>query len=258
MSANTAPRVRMERGGRIARVTVGSGERRNALTSAGWAEIEHTFRGLARESGLRGVILDGAHGTFCAGSDMNEWVGASATDVELSFARMEAACIAVEELPVPVVAQVLGAAAGAGCELALACDLRVLADSASIGMPIARLGILISPAFALRLALLAGPATARDLIYTGRMVGAREAEQLGLATICAPDREVASVTEHLIDAMLGQSGAAVRAAKRAVNAVLAGSRAAARNAAQGPPVDYDDFRRGISVFLSRGRAPGTA
>ena len=252
MSIGVTPRVRMERDGRVARVTVGSGQRRNALTSAAWAEIERTFRNLARDTALRGVILDGAHGMFCAGSDMNEWVDANPAEVELSFARMEAACTAVEELPVPVVALVRGAAAGAGCELALACDLRVVAEGASIGMPIARLGILVTPAFALRLAVLAGAATARDLLYTGRMVDAREAEQLGLATVCAPEDEVETITSDLLDAMLGQSSASVRAAKRAVNSVLAGPRAAAKTAAAGPPVDYDDFYRGINVFLTRG------
>jgi len=258
MSIGVTPRVRMERDGLVARVTVGSGQRRNALTSAAWAEIERTFHNLARNTALRGVILDGAHGMFCAGSDMNEWVDANPHEVELSFARMEAACTAVEELPVPVVALVRGAAAGAGCELALACDLRVLAEGASIGMPIARLGILVTPAFALRLAMLTGPATARDLLYTGRMVDASEAEQLGLATACAPEDEVEAVTGHLIDAMLTQSGASVRAAKRAVNSVLAGPRAAAKTAATGPPVDYDDFWRGINVFLTRGGLAGTA
>ncbi|MFN2451877.1 MAG: enoyl-CoA hydratase/isomerase family protein, partial [Candidatus Dormibacteria bacterium] len=122
-----APGVRLERDGRVARVAVGTGARRNALTSAGWAGVERMFRELAGHEQLRAVVLHGAGGTFSAGSDMREWAEADPAGVEESFARMEAACAAIEALPVPVIAQVAGAAAGAGCQLALACDLQVMA-----------------------------------------------------------------------------------------------------------------------------------
>ena len=152
----------------VADVSVGDGQRGNALSSEDWRELEQTFRHLAEDDQLRAVVVRGQGGTFSAGSDMREWVQADRTDVAQSFAAMEAAFTAIEDLPVPVIAEVEGVAAGAGCQLALACDLRVLADTARIGMPIARLGILVSPSFAARLSVLAGPGVARELLYTGR------------------------------------------------------------------------------------------
>jgi enoyl-CoA hydratase len=188
---------------------------------------------------------------FSAGSDMREWVKADLTDVTESFAAMEAAFTAIEELPVPVIAEVEGVAAGAGCQLALACDLRVFAATARIGMPIARLGILVSPAFAARLSVLAGPGAARELLYTGRLVPAAEAVRLGLVTRCVPEAELASATRRLVLSVTRNPATAIRAAKHAVDAALAASRAAAKAQAGGPPVAYDDFQRGISAFLTR-------
>jgi len=239
----------------IADVYVGDGHRGNALSSEDWRELELTFRRLADDDRLRAVVVRGQGGTFSAGSDMREWVQAEQTDVAQSFAAMEAAFTAIEDLPVPVVAEVEGVAAGAGCQLALACDLRVLADTARIGMPIARLGILVSPPFAARLSVLAGPGVARELLYTGRLVSAEEAVRLGLATRSVPADQLASATRRLVLSVVRNPGAAIRAAKNAVDVALAPVRAAAKAQAAGPPVAYDDFQRGIMTFLSRNPAP---
>jgi enoyl-CoA hydratase len=252
MSDLIAPVLRLERDGRVARVVVGSGVRRNALRSGGWAGIELVVRGLAGYDSLRAVVLEGAAGWFCAGSDIREWEGATTEQVELSFARMEAACTAIEELPVPVIAKVRGPSAGAGCQLALACDIRILAAGATIGMPIARLGILVSPAFANRLAVHCGPSVAGELLYTGRMVRAQEAVRLGLANACVPVDELDHSVEVLVGAILRVSDASVRAAKSALAERAAPARSAAR-AMAGPPVDYDDFRRGVDTFVHRRR-----
>jgi enoyl-CoA hydratase len=239
----------------IADVSVGDGRHGNALSSDDWRQLEQTFRRLAGDDELRAVVVRGQGGTFSAGSDMREWVQADRTDVAQSFAAMEAAFTAIEDLPVPVVAEVEGVAAGAGCQLALACDLRVLADTARIGMPIARLGILVSPPFAGRLATLAGPGVARELLYTGRLVSADEAVRLGLATRSVPARELASTTRRLVLSVARHPGPAIRAAKQAVDVALAPARAAARAQSAGPPVAYDDFQRGIMTFLTRDPHP---
>jgi enoyl-CoA hydratase len=254
MSRLVAPVVTMVHDNRVARVTIGSGVRRNALTSGGWAGVEQVMLELANHDGLRAVVLEGEAGWFSAGSDIREWIEATPDEVELSFARMEAACSAIEALPVPVIAKVRGAAAGAGCQLALACDMRILAADASIGMPIARLGILISPAFANRLSARAGAAVARELLYTGRMVGAEEAVRLGLANAWVPGDELDQRVDRVITAILRASDAAVRAAKQAVNIVEAPGRTVARTAPTGPRVMQHDFIRGINAFVHRRRA----
>ena len=249
-------KIGLSRDGDVAEVAVGDGHRGNALSRADWRDMERTFRDLAGDDELRAVVVRGQGGVFSTGSDMREWVEADLTDVADDFAAMEAAFTAIEELPVPVIAQVDGVAAGAGCQLALACDLQVLAETARIGMPIARLGILVSPAFAARLSVLAGPGVARELLYTGRLVSAAEAVRLGLATRSVPEHELASATRRLVLAITRHPGTAVRAAKQAVGVALTPARAAAEAQAGGPPVAYDDFQRGITTFLTRN--PGSA
>jgi enoyl-CoA hydratase len=248
-----APAVTMEREGRLARVVVGSGARRNALRSGGWAGIERAMLGLAGNEAVRVVVVEGAGGWFCAGSDIREWTRATPEQVDQSFTRMEAACTAIEDLPVPVIAKVRGPAAGAGCQLALACDLRILSDDASIGMPIALLGILISPTFANRLAVHSGTSVARELLYTGRMVAAEEAVRLGLANASVSSEELDRHVDTVVDAILHASDASIRAAKHAFAMVAGPARTAARAATTGHRIDSDDFQRGINAFVHRRR-----
>jgi enoyl-CoA hydratase/carnithine racemase len=108
-------KVRLHRDVDVAEVAVGDGRRGNALSSRDWRELERTFRDLARDDDLRAVVVRGQGGMFSSGSDMREWVEADVTGVADSFAAMEAAFTAIEDLPVPVIAQVEGVAAGAGC-----------------------------------------------------------------------------------------------------------------------------------------------
>lgn len=249
MSAN----VTVHSQGSAAEVVLGSGGSANALGHNDWRALELTFRELALDEQIRVIVVRGSGRTFSAGSDLREWVHAAPDDVDRAFAAMEAACTAIEECPTPVIAQINGVAAGAGCQLALACDLRVFADDARIGMPIARLGILVSPAFAARLALLAGHGLARELLYTGRLLDAAEAVAAGLANRRVPSSELTGATRELADAVAAQPRAALVAAKQAVSVGLSPTRAAADSFASGPAVSYEDFQRGVTAFLSRSR-----
>ena len=253
MSAVLEPVVNRERDRRLARVVIGPGVRRNALTSGAWAGIERAARRLADDDDVRVVIVEGASGWFCAGSDIREWAAATPAQVELSFARMEAACRAIEDLPVPTIAKIRGPAAGAGCQLAMACDLRFLAEGASIGMPIAVLGILVSPAFANRLAARCGVAGAAELLFTGRMVDADQAVRLALANACVPTDDLDTHVEAVVTEILDSPAASIRAAKRAVTGLLHAGRSASQSAV-GPATDDAAFRQGVAAFLHRRRA----
>ncbi|XVQ10464.1 enoyl-CoA hydratase/isomerase family protein [Spirillospora sp. CA-255316] len=244
----TAPLVETRTEGPIAEITIGGGARRNALSSAGWSQVEDRINELRDSDSIRAIVIRGRGGTFCAGSDMTEWLEAGPEAVENSFARMESAFRAVEECPVPVLAEIHGVAAGAGCQLALACDLRFMADSARIGMPIARLGIMASPSFAARMIAAAGPSTARELLYTGHLLDAEAAVAAGLADRHLPGPELPTFTERTLARIAEQPPAAVRAAKHAVSAALAPIREATRRNDR-PAVSIDDFRLGISTFL---------
>lgn len=233
--------------GAVATVTVGDGDKRNALTSAGWVDLERLVRSFGSADGVRAILIVGRGGTFCSGSDIGEWADASSSFIEESFARMESAFRSIEECPVPVVASIDGVAAGAGCQLALACDLRFMASSASIGMPIARLGILATPSFAGRLVALAGPGVARELLYTGILLSSAEAVAVGLVNRAFSDGELGERVGAVLSSVVGQPVGAVRAAKAAVGAVLGPVRAAA-DRVDGPAVSAE-FPAAVRAFL---------
>ncbi|WP_051939776.1 enoyl-CoA hydratase/isomerase family protein [Phaeacidiphilus oryzae] len=244
--------VGLVREGALARVRLGTGHRANALGRRDWEALGALFRDLAADESLAAVIVAGRGATsFSAGSDMREWLAAEPADIDASFAAMEDALTAIEQLPVPVVAQVRGTAAGAGCQLACACDLRVIADDAQMGMPIARWGILVPPPFAARVALLTGPAAARDLLLTGRLVTGEEAARIGLATAAVPDDRLEAETDAIVARITAQPTAAVRAAKRSIDALLAPARDHLRGLPVGPAADYAALQKGLSTFLSR-------
>ncbi|MBL1093985.1 MULTISPECIES: enoyl-CoA hydratase/isomerase family protein [Streptomyces] len=250
--------VGVQRDGALATVRIGSGHRANALGTRDWQALSALLDRLGEDRSLRAVVLSG-RGTaaFSAGSDMREWLSADPTDIDASFSAMEAALTAVERLPVPVIAEVRGIAAGAGCQLACACDLRIVASDAELGMPIARWGILVPPSFAARIATLTGPATARDLLLTGRLVDGEEAARIGLATATAPEPKLASTTAAVIASITAHPPSAVRAAKQSVNTLLAPTRDRLRQLPSSPAADYASLQHTLSAFLTRSLTTGT-
>jgi enoyl-CoA hydratase/carnithine racemase len=240
--------VTVDRQGPVAYVSVGSGDRANALGTPGWLELADRMNALADDDALAAVVITGAGGmSFSAGSQLSEWLGAPEEDVDASFVAMEEALGAVERLPVPVVASVRGVALGAGCQLACACDLRIVGRHAKLGMPVARWGILVPPAFAARLALVVGSATARDLLLTGRVVGGQEALRLGLASVCVDDVDLVRETTAVVESFVSHPLPAVRAAKKAVDALVSTDRERMRGLSTGPATDYGSLQSGLAA-----------
>jgi len=233
----------------VAVLTVGTGERFNALSSPQWKALEASARSLAADRSVRAVVIRGAGGVFCSGSDLREWQDASGADVSDGFAAIEGALQALEAVPVPTVALVQGVATGAGCQLALACDLQVLESGAKIGMPIARLGMLIPPTFANRMSLRVGPSRTKDLLYGGRLLSAAEALAMGLVTSVVSDGAGAGEVVRMTEKWAGMSQASLQASKAAVNLGLAPVDAAARGLPQGPAADPKEFFRRVNQFL---------
>jgi enoyl-CoA hydratase/carnithine racemase len=135
-------------------------------------------------------------------------------------ARLQASFSAVAQIPKPVVAAVTGYALGGGLELALCADFRVLGESAKVGQPEILLGIIPGAGGTQRLPRLVGPAKAKDLIFSGRHVGAQEALAIGLADAVVPDAEVYEAARELVAKYVGGPALAIRAAKQAVDAGL--------------------------------------
>jgi enoyl-CoA hydratase/carnithine racemase len=178
-----------------------------AISAAGAAEV-------------KAVIVYGGETVFAAGADIAEFTELSYQDMTLRAGQLSSAFDAVARIPKPVVAAVTGYALGGGCELALACDWRVVADDARLGQPEIKLGLIPGAGGTQRLARLVGPARAKDLIFSGRMVAADEALRIGLADRVVPAAEVYPTAAELVRPYVTGPSLALRAAKQAIDGGL--------------------------------------
>jgi len=173
--------IRWETKEGVGLATIDRPERRNALSPEMCRDLcEH----LAGDRGLRAVVITGAGSAFCSGADLAVRSTMGEDEFHPPFERLLTEIVAY---PAPVIAAVNGPALGAGTQLAVACDLRVAAQTATFGIPAAQLGVMILPENVFRLALLVGQAHARDLLLTGRKVGVGEALRMGLVHRLADD-----------------------------------------------------------------------
>jgi enoyl-CoA hydratase len=144
-------------------------------------------RNIAADDGVRAVVIVGAGSkAFCAGSDIGEFAQVREDVVPRKLARENEAFAAVEQLPMPVIAALNGVTLGGGAEIALACDLRIMDETARIGFPEVKLGIFPGSGGIFRLPRVVGPARAYELLYTGEPIDAREAYRIGLVNRLAP------------------------------------------------------------------------
>jgi enoyl-CoA hydratase/carnithine racemase len=189
----------------------------NALNVQVWGEIRETALEASRRDDVRAVVVYGGERLFAAGADIKEMADLSYTEMAKVSADLQEACIAVARIAKPVVAAVTGYALGGGCELALAADIRIAAEDATLGQPEILLGIIPGAGGTQRLSRLVGPSKAKELIFTGRFVKADEALAIGLVDRLVPAAAV--YTEALAWAKQFSNGAALalRAAKAAVD-----------------------------------------
>ncbi|WHM36473.1 enoyl-CoA hydratase-related protein [Streptomyces sp. BPTC-684] len=192
----------------------------NALDIAIQDRLRELAEEATRRDDVRAVVIYGGEKVFAAGADIKEMQAMDHTAMVVRSRALQESFTAVARIPKPVVAAVTGYALGGGCELALCADIRIAADNAKLGQPEILLGLIPGAGGTQRLSRLIGPAKAKDLIFTGRMVRADEALSLGLV-----DRVVAAekVYEeaHAWAAKLAQGPAlALRAAKESIDAGL--------------------------------------
>ena len=212
-----SPLVRVEVDGRVATVTLDRPEALNAISTELAVELAEAVEPLGTDPGVRAVVLTGAgERAFCVGADLKQRAG---FDDHGWFVQREAfrrGFAAVRRCPLPTVAAVRGFALGGGTELALACDLVVAADDAIFGLPEVRLGLVPAGGGTQLLVRRVGRSAARDLVLTGRRVGADEARRLGLADRVVPRAEVLATAAALAAEIAGNAPTAVRMAKWAL------------------------------------------
>jgi enoyl-CoA hydratase/carnithine racemase len=191
-----SPELRCERVGRVARVTLDRPEARNALTPELKEALLELLPRLEADPEVGCVLLTGAGAAFCAGGDTRRMSGDGrlpAPDERLrALHREHRIPLLLHRLEKPTLAALPGAAAGAGLSLALACDLRIAAQSAFVTTAYVRLGLSGDYGGSWFLTRLVGPARARELYFTGERLGARECERLGLVNRVVPDAELAA------------------------------------------------------------------
>ncbi|HTZ42958.1 MAG TPA: enoyl-CoA hydratase-related protein [Jatrophihabitans sp.] len=189
----------------------------NALNSEVQDELREVAAECARRSDVRAVILWGGEKVFVAGADVKEFHQMSAQDMQRRAAALTGALDAIAQLPQPVIAAVTGYALGGGCELALTADFRISADNAKWGQPEILLGIIPGAGGTQRLPRLIGPAKAKDLIFTGRFVGAEEAHEMGLVDVVVPAEQVYETARAMAAKFARGPALALRGAKAAVD-----------------------------------------
>jgi enoyl-CoA hydratase/carnithine racemase len=192
----------------------------NALNTQVQEELREAATAVSADSGVRAVIVYGGEKVFAAGADIKEMADMSYVDMAARAADLSSALGVFARIPKPVVAAITGYALGGGCELALACDWRVVADDAKLGQPEIKLGIIPGAGGTQRLARLVGPARAKDLVLSGRMVDAEEVLRIGLADRVVPAAEVYDTAVALVRPYTEGPAQALRAAKLAVDGGL--------------------------------------
>ncbi len=235
--------------GGVAVISLRRPEKMNAINSEMWETVSRLVHRVSKDESVRVLVLRGEGENFSAGSDLKELGGSDLARVEDIFHRAEECAAALEESPLPTIACIRGYALGTGLLMALACDIRVAEQNATVGIPIARLGITLSETFVRRVAVLTGPAKMKDLVYTGRLVDGEEAVRLGLVDRVVPqNKSVLRETLQISRVIRQQSPASILAAKRW------GESGSGRAPAAYSHVDSDDFSEGVRAFLEQ-RSP---
>jgi len=242
----------------LAIVTINRPEVMNALNSVTLTELDHCFDELAKADDVLCVIITGAGDkSFVAGADIKELNTDTVITGKERALRGQMIYSKIENLPKPVIAAINGFALGGGCELALACDIRLASDKAKLGQPEVNLGIIPGYGGTQRLARLVGPGMAKKMIFTGDFVRADEALRIGLVDAIYPSEQLMEEAMKLAGKICTKGPLAVRYAKQAINLGMntdlhSGMRYEAE--AFGAICATDDKAEGTGAFLEKREA----
>jgi enoyl-CoA hydratase/carnithine racemase len=245
--------------GAIRHVVLNRPDKRNAFHAELVLATGAALRAAADDPAVRCVVLRGAGPLFSSGMDLGALAGlAEAPERLRAFRRtcVEAWSLA-EEMPKPVICAIQGACIGGALELALACDFRVLAADAMLGLPEAAIGLIPDVGGCSRLPQVVGLGRAKELIMTGRLIGAEEAERIGLANRVAPPEELDAAVQRLADELLACAPVAVGLAKRVMDASARPALAATLElevVAQERCTATVDFAEGVRALREKRRA----
>jgi enoyl-CoA hydratase/carnithine racemase len=242
--------------GQIRHLVLNRPEKRNALNGELMLALRDAAREASDDPDVRCVVLRGEGKCFSAGVDVFELGRTSGQKGTLRpFRRV---CIeaanALEEMKKPTIASIHGACLGLGAELALACDLRVMADDVQFGLPETKLGLIPDVGGSSRLPAIAGLGNAKDLIMTGRAIGSDEALRMGIANRFAEAGELERATDELVEELLAAAPLAVGLSKGVLDAVARPTLGASLElevTTQQTLIDSADFREAGAAFMEK-------
>jgi enoyl-CoA hydratase/carnithine racemase len=230
----------------------------NALNDQVTEELAAAARAAAADE-VRAVVIYGGERVFAGGADIKDMAEAGYAEMTARAARLHEAMNLLAGLGKPVVAAITGYALGGGLEVALAADFRVAGESARLGQPEILLGVIPGAGGTQRLPRLIGPARAKDLVFSGRMVGAAEALEIGLVDQVVPDSDVYQAAVDMVKRYAAGPALALRAAKQAIDAGLGVDLATGLEIERvqfAALFGTEDQRAGMRSFLENG--PGKA
>lgn len=247
--------LQLQRAGGVATLTVDRPKVLNALNTETLHELDAVLGELAADDSVRVLVLTGAgEKAFVAGADIRELSGLSPLQARRHAAMGQAVFDRLERLGKPSVAAINGFALGGGLELAMACTLRIAADTARMGLPEITLGLIPGFAGTQRLPRLVGQGRALQMVLTGGMVKADRAEQIGLVNEVVPADQLMDRANELAGQLAGFSGATLALAEATVRqgADMAFGEAIAFEAAQfGVAFATEDAREGMAAFVEK-------
>jgi len=208
--------VKFEQQGHVGIITIDRPDALNALNSQVLSDLDAVLDRVEAEDEIYVVILTGAGRSFVAGADIGEMKGFTSSDGKKFGVRGGNVFLKLENLSKPVIAAVNGFALGGGCELAMACDIRLASEKAKFGQP--EVGLGITPGFGgtQRLPRIVGVSKAMELILTARVIGAAEAKEIGLVSAVCPPEELMERAMELAQAICANAQIAVRESKRCI------------------------------------------
>jgi len=210
--------LRYEKRNQIAFITISRPRVLNALNVYTVQELDRAFQSIRDDVDVRVAVLTGdGEKAFVAGADINEFAGLSVVEAEAFSQRGQALFSLIENCGKPVIAAVNGFALGGGCELALACTMRIASENARFGQPEIKLGIIPGYGGSQRLPRLVGKGRALQILLTGEMIEANEALRLGLVNAVLPSERLLPAAEVIANKIIANAPIAVRYCIDAVN-----------------------------------------
>jgi enoyl-CoA hydratase/carnithine racemase len=254
MADEVAPPVLCDVRDGVATITLNRPGAANALSMELAAAIGHAFSRVRHDESIRAVILTGAGKAFCAGADLKERVKMTHEETRSFLRSLNAVVDAVAAFPRPVIAAINGAAFGGGLELALACDFRLAADGAELGLVETRLGIIPGAGGTQRLARVAGLAVAKELVLTGRRISAARAFELKVVSHLHAGSELLDAAAKLAAELAGAGPLAVTQAKKAIDGgfdLPMGEALAHERACYDVVLESEDRNEGLRAFVEK-------